>query len=128
MPKKSAKKRKPRKQNPLTDPQRKAILFIRQYYLDNDNLPSVRTIQAYMGYASSNAVTILLKAFVKKKWIEKVPGVTNQYRFYRGKYGAFQQEEKRKQLEQENTNDNTTDSNTTTKSDQSIFVPDVGRE
>ncbi len=81
-----------------------------------------------MGFSSTNAITRLLKIFVAKRWIEKVPGQSQQYRFYRGKFGAMQQEEKRKQLEQGNNNDNTTSSNTDNKFEQSIFVPNVGNQ
>lgn len=63
----------------LTERQREIIEFLQTYAQDHRTWPSIRDIQFYFQYKSTNAVMGHLRALMKKGLLKRVPGQARTY-------------------------------------------------
>lgn len=78
---------KARKQRPLTSRQQQVLGFMREFFLDNDQIPPIHAIQEKFEFASINAATSHVMALARKGFIEK--NLVGKWKFARGqKEGA----------------------------------------
>jgi SOS-response transcriptional repressor LexA len=71
------------KQRPLTPRQQEVLAFMREFFADNDQLPTLLAIARRFGWKSVNAAVVMTAILERKGFIEK--NVLGKYRFSRPK-------------------------------------------
>lgn len=67
----------------MTETQKKLLAFMRAFFAENDQLPTIAATKAHFGWKSNNTVAARFYALEAKGFIEK--NAVNRYRFTRTK-------------------------------------------
>jgi len=68
---------------PLTDRQAAVMDFIRDFYAQEDRLPSTRDIQTFFGWKSQTGAVSHLRALCRKGYLEHRQGAINERCWWR---------------------------------------------
>lgn len=68
---------------PLTSKQEKVLAFLREFFLENDQIPTIKVINKRFGWRADHAGWLVLNQLAARRLIEK--NACNKYRFARTK-------------------------------------------